>query len=75
MQKLIREKYKSNSSNGKNCLKNRLNWRYIIFSNESDFFPHKQGKSHYRKYLGKYVYVDFGPEYTYAARKINFVVS
>ena len=40
-----------------------------MFSNESDLYPDKQGKNHYRKYRTEHVDVDYGPEDVHDTRK------
>ena len=45
-------------------------WDTIIFS-ESDLFPDKQGKCHYRKYRGETIDIDNGPEYRWDPRKVK----
>ena len=41
-------------------LQNKLNWKLIIFSDESDLLLDNQGNNPYQKYFRKYFNVDFG---------------
>jgi len=53
------------------CQKNNLDWRSIIFTDESDLFPDKQGKLHYRRYEGEMVDLDVGIETRWDPRKVK----
>lgn len=35
------------------CQQNHFKWERVIFTHESDLFPDKQGKLHYRRYQGE----------------------
>ena len=48
-----------------------INWDYVIFSDESDLFPDRPGKIHYRKYPGEIVDLDGGPDYRWDPRKVK----
>ena len=48
-----------------------INWDYVIFSDESDLFPDRPGKIHYRKYPGEIVDLDDGPDYRWDPRKVK----
>lgn len=48
-----------------------LNWHTVVFSDESDLFPDKCGKVHYRSYRGERVDVDYGYEYVHDPRKVK----
>ena len=51
------------------ALDSNRNWQLIVFSDENDLYPEKQGKNHHRKYRGEHVDVDYGPEDIHDARK------
>ena len=49
----------------------KRNWSLCIFSDESDLFPDKVGKLHYRRYEGERVELDLGPSYRWDPRKVK----
>ena len=51
--------------------KENLNWERVVFSDESDLFPDKQGKLHYRRYKGERVDLDLGITYRWDPRKVK----
>jgi len=48
-----------------------FDWTQVVFSDESDLFPEKQGKNHFRKYRGEVLDVNFGPQYRWDPRKVK----
>lgn len=53
------------------CQKKQLKWEKVIFTDESDLFPDKQGKFHYRRYIGERVDLDVGPICVHDKRKVK----
>lgn len=53
------------------CQRENLIWERVIFSDESDLFPNKQGKLHYRRYKGERVDLDLGITYRWDPRKVK----
>lgn len=49
----------------------RLDWSRIVFSDESDLFPDRSGKVHYRSYRGERAEVDYGYEPRWDPRKVK----
>ena len=50
---------------------NKIDWTRVIFSDESDLFPDRPGKLHYRKRKGETVDLDYGPESRWDPRKVK----
>lgn len=48
-----------------------IDWDYVIFSDESDLFPDRPGKIHYRKRKGENIDLDYGPDYRHDPRKVK----
>ena len=53
------------------CQRTQLDWAKVVFSDESDLFPDKQGKLHYRRHEGERVDLDMGPTYHWDPRKVK----
>ena len=53
------------------CKEKKMDWTKIIFSDESDLFPDKQGKVHYRRYESERVNLDLGPTPRWDPRKVK----
>ena len=52
-------------------LEKKRDWSFCIFSDESDLFPDKAGKYHYRRYEGERVELDLGPTYRWDPRRVK----
>ncbi len=49
----------------------KIDWSRIVFSDESDLFPDKQGKLHYRRYAGERLDLDVGMQTRWDSRKVK----
>lgn len=53
------------------CQQTNFNWERVIFTDECDLFPDKQGKLHYRRFKGERVDLDLGPMERWDVRKVK----
>jgi len=53
------------------CQKDHFDWKKVIFIDESDLFPDKQGKLHYRRYTGERVDLNVGVSTRWDPRKVK----
>jgi transposase len=67
----IREDNKANRLIFAETKASKIDWTKIIFSDESDLFPDRPGKLHYRKRRGETVDLNYGPESRWDPRKVK----
>jgi transposase len=67
----IREDNKANRLTFAEEKANKIDWTKVIFSDESDLFPDRPGKLHYRKRRGETVDLNYGPESRWDPRKVK----